>query len=171
MFLLSELFCHKKLEIVYVFESSAQNREWHLKLKSTHIMLFSNDYVPQSQTCGIFGVSSDEWKEEHGKILWCVIFIACDRKKLVVEIKILSGKSFIRWLFGKKGCKECKGDVLVSSTPLSAKNLNKFDCSRKGSSVPKTQPAFIEWQSTIRRSLPASQNCVAKRQNQPLSHQ
>ena len=35
---------------------------------STHIM-FSNDCVPQSQKCGIFGVAGDEWKKENEKIL------------------------------------------------------------------------------------------------------
>ena len=63
--------------------------------------------------------------------------------------------------------KQTWADVLASLLPVSAKNSNKFDYSRQGlsvltTSVPTTQPAFIESQSTIGRSLPPPKNLGQK---------
>ena len=72
---------------------------------------------------------------------------------------ILGRKSFNRWLVGARaGTSRCEEDVFVSPVSLRAKSFKWITAVTSGThvplSIPTTQLAFIEWQSTIHRYLP-----------------
>ena len=69
--------------------------------------------------------------------------------KYCFSVPTISECKNLEWIWLQQVRSECP---IISECPLS----------------PTTQLAFIEWQSTIRRCSPPSQNFWAKRQNQPL---
>ena len=107
-------------------------------------------------------------------ICWCGIRIGGN--VLPNKCKIKCCETFTRWLLEMSGHKQVGvrmkawANVLTFPLHVSAKICNEFNYNREGlsfpttSKYPTTQPAFIEWQNTIRRS----QNFRAKSQKQPL---
>ena len=106
---------------------------------------------------------------EHGTITDRISRELCVQKytKMEVVVKVSQGD-----LLGRKGYEQCKEDVLLPSHLWVQKiPMNSITWGGGGwvswlpLSVPTTQSAFIEWQSTIHSPPPPLQVLGSKRKN------
>ena len=81
----------------------------------------------------------------------------------MVQIKLLVSKSFTRKLIGVKGASNAIKRCFCIPTTSESKPFKQIRLQQEEFKCPTIVPAFIEWQSTICRSLPAYQNIFGKK--------